>query len=282
MELLKGKELSQKIRQKIADEITWQKEKGNRAPGLVFIRVGEGPDSAAYLRSISRLAEKAGFNFTGKEVSSEISEKELIQLIQSYNDDDTIDGIMLSQPLPKHMDAYKVVNTIDPDKDAESQTVANAGKLLLGRANILPCTPEAVHQILLDSKCELDGKHCVVLGRSNILGKPMALIMLQENCTVTVCHSHTENLPEIASKADILISCMGRTKMVDSSYTNPDQVVIDVAMNVDEEGKLCGDIDFEDVADKVAAITPVPGGVGPVTNAILMQNTMVAYHAKIK
>lgn len=277
MNLIKGKDFSEKMRENIAKEVQDSLACGNSPPGLVFIRVGEGADSASYLRSIERQASKAGFYFQKEELPSEISEQDLLAVIEKYNNDSQIDGIICSMPLPKHISERKISSSIRHDKDVEAQHPYNAGKLLLAYADLIPCTPEAVHQLLLHSGYELEGKHCVVLGRSNILGKPVGLLMLQENCTVTYCHSRTRKLPEIASQADILISCMGRAKMVDETYTNPEQIIIDVAINVDENGKLCGDVDFDRVADKVKAITPVPGGVGPVTNAILMQNTMITY-----
>ncbi|MDO5015758.1 MAG: bifunctional 5,10-methylenetetrahydrofolate dehydrogenase/5,10-methenyltetrahydrofolate cyclohydrolase [Eubacteriales bacterium] len=277
MDLLKGKPVADKLKAEVKDRIAELESQGKRVPGLVFIRVGEGQDSASYLRSIEKQAVAAGMNFKKEEIASSQTEADLVKVIESYNANPEIDGIICSMPLPDHMDANKIRNLISPEKDVEAQSPINAGRLLLGTNNVYPCTPEAVRQILLHYGYPLEGKNCVILGRSNILGKPLALIMLEENCTVTVCHSRTKDLPAIASKAEILISCMGRAKMVDHTYTNPDQIVVDVAINVDENGKMCGDIDFDDVEGKVSAITPVPGGVGPVTNAILMLNTLACY-----
>lgn len=280
MELLRGKPVADKINAEIAAEIEELKNNNKRLPGLVFIRVGEGEDSAAYLRNIERQATNGGFNFFKEEMPSSAEEADLIALIETYNNNPEVDGIICSMPLPKHMDEGRIQEAISAKKDVEAQNPLNSGYLFLNNTEIYPCTPEAVRQILLHYDIELEGKNCVILGRSNILGKPLALIMLEENATVTICHSRTKDLAKIASQADILISCMGRAKMVDSSYTNPNQVVVDVAINVDENGKLCGDVDFEDVEGKVKAITPVPGGVGPVTNAILKKNTMIAYKSQ--
>lgn len=277
MQIIKGKEVANQIKAEIAEATQSYISAGKRAPGIAFVQVGDDPASSTYVANIIKAAEKVGFTCSENRLPATASEEEVIALIEKLNADSNIDGIICQQPLPKGLNSLKILSYLAADKDIDSIRDVNAGRLMLGRDGFVPCTPEAVMQLLKRNHFELDGKNVVVLGRSNVVGKPQAILMLRENATVTICHSHTKNLPEIASRADILVTAMGRAKMVGPEYTNPQQVVVDVAINLDENGKLCGDVDYEKVAEHVQAITPVPGGVGPVTNAILLENTLTAY-----
>lgn len=276
-QLINGKEISQAIREEARVECASYVEKGMRAPGLAVVQCGLDPASAVYVRNKEKACAKAGFASFKYELPETASEEEVLELIDRLNANEEVDGILVQLPLPKQIDEQKIIERIDPWKDVDAFHPANTGRLLLGLDGFLPCTPYGVVELLKRAGFELSGKNAVVLGRSNIVGKPQALLLLRENCTVTVCHSRTRNMEEICRNADILVTAMGRAKMIGDSYTNPEQVIIDVAINVDEDGKLCGDVDFDAVADKVKAITPVPGGVGPMTIAMLLKNTLKAY-----
>lgn len=276
-QLINGKEISQGIREEARVECASYVAKGMRAPGLAVVQCGLDPASAVYVRNKEKACEKAGFASFKYELPEAVSEAEVLDLVDRLNADEAVDGILVQLPLPRQIDEQKVIERIDPWKDVDAFHPANTGRLLLGLDGFLPCTPYGVVELLKRSGFELSGKNAVVLGRSNIVGKPQALLLLRENCTVTVCHSRTRNMEEICRSADILVTAMGKAKMIGESYTNPEQVIIDVAINVDEEGKLCGDVDFEAVREKVKAITPVPGGVGPMTIGMLLKNTLKAY-----
>ncbi len=277
-QVIDGKKISKALREKIQNEVAELKAAGKRVPGLAVIQVGDDQASSVYVKNQEKACEKAGFVFFNCQLPADTTEEALLQKVKELNEDPKVDGIICQMPLPEGIDADVVINNIRPDKDVDGFHPVNAGKLLQGKADaVLPCTPAGVIEMLKYEKIPLQGKNVVVLGRSNIVGKPAALLLLKENCTVTICHSKTQNLAEVASKADILVSALGRAKMVDASYTNSDQVVIDVGINRDENGKLCGDVDYEDVAPKVKAITPVPGGVGSMTIAILLNNTLKDY-----
>ena len=282
MKVLNGKEISQSLRDEARDECASYVAKGLRAPGLAVVQAGLDPASAVYVRNKEKACAKAGFASFKFELDENVSESEFLELIDKLNHDEKVDGILVQVPLPKQIDEQKVAAALDPWKDVDAFNPVNTGRLLLGLDGFLPCTPYGVMELLKRCNIELKGKNAVVLGRSNIVGKPQALLLLRENATVTICHSKTRDLPGICRKADILVSAMGRAKMIDETYVNPDQIVIDVAINSDENGKLCGDVDYEKVADKVAAITPVPGGVGPMTIGMLLKNTLKAYSRHMK
>ncbi len=282
MKVLNGKEISQSLRDEARDECARYVAKGLRAPGLAVVQAGLDPASAVYVRNKEKACAKAGFASFKFELDENVSESEFLELIDKLNHDEKVDGILVQVPLPKQIDEQKVAAALDPWKDVDAFNPVNTGRLLLGLDGFLPCTPYGVMELLKRCNIDLKGKNAVVLGRSNIVGKPQALLLLRENATVTVCHSKTRDLPGICRKADILVSAMGRAKMIDETYVNPEQIVVDVAINSDENGKLCGDVDYEKVADKVAAITPVPGGVGPMTIAMLLKNTLKAYRRHMK
>ena len=282
MKVLNGKEISQSLRDEARDECASYVAKGLRAPGLAVVQAGLDPASAVYVRNKEKACAKAGFASFKFELDENVSESEFLELIDKLNHDEKVDGILVQVPLPKQIDEQKVAAVLDPWKDVDAFNPVNTGRLLLGLDGFLPCTPYGVMELLKRCNIDLKGKNAVVLGRSNIVGKPQALLLLRENATVTVCHSKTRDLPGICRKADILVSAMGRAKMIDETYVNPEQIVVDVAINSDENGKLCGDVDYEKVADKVAAITPVPGGVGPMTIAMLLKNTLKAYRRHMK
>lgn len=282
MKVLNGKEISQSLRDEGRDECASYVAKGLRAPGLAVVQAGLDPASAVYVRNKEKACAKAGFASFKFELDENVSESEFLELIDKLNHDEKVDGILVQVPLPKQIDEQKVAAALDPWKDVDAFNPVNTGRLLLGLDGFLPCTPYGVMELLKRCNIDLKGKNAVVLGRSNIVGKPQALLLLRENATVTVCHSKTRDLPGICRKADILVSAMGRAKMIDETYVNPEQIVVDVAINSDENGKLCGDVDYEKVADKVAAITPVPGGVGPMTIAMLLKNTLKAYRRHMK
>ena len=282
MKVLNGKEISQSLRDEARDECASYVAKGLRAPGLAVVQAGLDPASAVYVRNKEKACAKAGFASFKFELDENVSESEFLELIDKLNHDEKVDGILVQVPLPKQIDEQKVAAALDPWKDVDAFNPVNSGRLLLGLDGFLPCTPYGVMELLKRCNIDLKGKNAVVLGRSNIVGKPQALLLLRENATVTVCHSKTRDLPGICRKADILVSAMGRAKMIDETYVNPEQIVVDVAINSDENGKLCGDVDYEKVADKVAAITPVPGGVGPMTIAMLLKNTLKAYRRHMK
>ena len=277
MNVINGKEISKIIREEARVECEKYVSEGKRAPGLAVVQCGADPASEVYVRNKEKACAKAGFASFKYDLPEETSEEELLKLIDSLNQNDEVDGILIQLPLPKHIDELKVIEKVDPWKDVDAFNPVNAGRLMQGLDCFIPCTPYGVVELLKRSGFELEGKNCVILGRSNIVGKPQALLMLKENATVSVCHSRTKNIAEICRNADILISAMGKAKMVDKSFTNPDQVIIDVAINVDEDGKLCGDVDYDGVAEHVKAITPVPGGVGPMTIAMLLKQTLTAY-----
>lgn len=282
MKVLNGKEISQSLRDEARDECASYVAKGLRAPGLAVVQAGLDPASAVYVRNKEKACAKAGFASFKFELDENVSESEFLELIDKLNHDEKVDGILVQVPLPKQVDEQKVAAALDPWKDVDAFNPVNTGRLLLGLDGFLPCTPYGVMELLKRCNIDLKGKNAVVLGRSNIVGKPQALLLLRENATVTVCHSKTRDLPGICRKADILVSAMGRAKMIDETYVNSEQIVVDVAINSDENGKLCGDVDYEKVADKVAAITPVPGGVGPMTIAMLLKNTLKAYRRHMK
>jgi len=272
--LIKGKELSEKIVEKIRQEVINYDKK----PGLAVIIVGNNTASRVYVAKKKNTAEKAGFNSSVIEFDESVSQAELENKIEILNKDNDIDGILVQLPLPKHINTYDIIEKIRPEKDVDGFHPENAGKLAIGlKPYAVPCTPYGIIRLLEENNIAIEGKNAVIIGRSNIVGKPMSYLLLNRNATVTVCHSRTKNLPEIASQADILVAAVGIPKFVKADWIKEGSAVIDVGINRTDEGKLIGDVDFEAVEKKAAYITPVPGGVGPMTIAMLLSNTLDLY-----
>lgn len=272
--VLDGKALAAKMKEELAEKT----KELSRKPGLAVILVGDNPASRVYVTSKRKDCEECGYYSEEYTLPAETPETDLLDLIEVLNGREEIDGILVQLPLPKHMDEKKVLLAIDPGKDVDGFHPMNVGKLVSGEEGFLPCTPSGVIELMEEYGVNPAGKHCVILGRSNIVGKPMALLMLRKDATVTVCHSKTPNLTEICQSADILIAAVGRRGLVTADMVKEGAVVIDVAINRDENGKLCGDCDKE-IYEKASAFTPVPGGVGPMTRAVLMKNTYLAAKA---
>lgn len=279
--LINGKEISTALKKRIAEEVLELKQKGV-TPGLAVIIVGNDPASEVYVGSKERTCKELGMYSEKYALPADTTEEELLELINRLNNDDKIHGILCQLPLPKHLDEKSVINSIAPSKDVDAFHPQNVGHIMVGDYDFLPCTPAGIMEMLRYEGIETCGKHCVVIGRSNIVGKPMAMLMLHANSTVTICHSRTQNLKEICREADILIAAVGKAHFVTADMVKPGAVVIDVGMNRPEGGKLCGDVDFSNVEPICSAITPVPGGVGPMTIATLMQNTLTAAKATLK
>ena len=247
-----------------------------RAPRLAVVLVGDDPASAIYVRNKERDCRECGIDCRDHRLAADTTQEALLALIRALNRDDTVDGILVQLPLPGHLDGAQVLRAIDPDKDVDAFHPENVGRLLLGQPRYLPCTPAGILTLLREYAIDPAGKHCVVVGRSNIVGKPLALLLLQADATVTVCHSKTPDLADQCRRADILVSAAGQAGLITADMVRPHAVVIDVAMNRGADGKLCGDVDFGAVAQRADYITPVPGGVGPMTRAMLMENTYQA------
>ena len=271
-----GKALAVQVKAQVRDEAA----KLARRPGLAVILVGDDPASRVYVSGKERDCAECGIASFEHKLPAETTQEELLALVRRLNGDPVVDGILCQLPLPEHLDAEQVVNAIAPEKDVDCFHPFNVGRMSIGEPVFLPCTPAGVMEMLRAYGVPIRGKRCVVLGRSNIVGKPMAMLLTQADGTVTVCHSRTENLAEITRQADILISAIGRAGFVTADMVKDGAVVIDVAMNRDESGRLCGDVDFAAVEPKTSYITPVPGGVGPMTRALLMRNILTAAKAR--
>jgi methylenetetrahydrofolate dehydrogenase (NADP+)/methenyltetrahydrofolate cyclohydrolase len=274
-QLIDGNALSKNIRAEVAQRTAALKARGV-VPGLAVILVGEDQASQVYVRHKVNDSQEAGLNSVLERYPATLAEAELLARIRALNEDPSIHGILVQLPLPRHMDTNKVIETISPAKDVDGFHVANAGALLIGRPGFWPCTPYGCMKMLETIGCELRGKHAVVIGRSNIVGKPMALMLLQKNATVTICHSATKDLKAHTLQADLVVAAVGKRNVLTADMVRPGAVVIDVGMNRNEEGKLCGDVDFAGVREVAGWITPVPGGVGPMTRAMLLVNTLEA------
>ena len=270
-QIIDGKKISQEIKDELREKVAALKEEG-KAFTLAVIQVGDDPASSVYVGNKKKACAYIGIESLSYELPEETSEEELLQLVKKLNEDSKVGGILVQLPLPGHIDEEKVLLSISPEKDVDGFHPVNVGNLSIGRPGFVSCTPAGVIQLLKRSGIEIEGKECVVLGRSNIVGKPMAMLLLRENGTVTVCHSRTKNLKEITRRADILVVAIGKPKFVDASFVKEGAVVIDVGIHRNENNKLCGDVNFDDVAPHASAITPVPGGVGPMTIAMLMSN----------
>ncbi len=270
-QVIDGKKISQEIKDELKEKVTALKEAGKEIC-LAVIQVGSDPASSVYVGNKKKACAYIGIESLSYELPEETTEQELLALIEKLNANQRVNGILVQLPLPKQIDEEKVIQAISPEKDVDGFHEKNVGALCIGSKGYVSCTPLGVIQLLKRSGVEISGKNCVVIGRSNIVGKPMALLLLRENGTVTVCHSRTQNIREITRQADILVVAIGKPKMIDASYIKEGAVVIDVGIHRDENNKLCGDVDFADVAPHTSAITPVPGGVGPMTIAMLMYN----------
>ncbi|HFI0126713.1 TPA: bifunctional methylenetetrahydrofolate dehydrogenase/methenyltetrahydrofolate cyclohydrolase [Streptococcus suis] len=276
MVVIEGKALAVKMQTALAEKTAQLKAEKGLVPGLVVILVGEDPASQVYVRNKERSALAAGFKSEVVRVPDTISEAELLELIEGYNQDDAWHGILVQLPLPAHISEEKVLLAIDPNKDVDGFHPTNMGKFWSGHPVMIPSTPAGIMEMFKEYQIELEGKSALVIGRSNIVGKPMAQLLLDANATVTIAHSRTKNLPELARQADIIVVAIGRGHFVTKEFVKPGAVVIDVGMNRDENGKLIGDVKYDEVADLASYITPVPGGVGPMTITMLMEQTYEA------
>ncbi|HGI3566934.1 TPA: bifunctional methylenetetrahydrofolate dehydrogenase/methenyltetrahydrofolate cyclohydrolase [Streptococcus agalactiae] len=275
-ELIDGKALSQKMQAELGRKVERLKEQHGIIPGLAVILVGDNPASQVYVRNKERSALEAGFKSETLRLSESISQEELIDIIHQYNEDKSIHGILVQLPLPQHINDKKIILAIDPKKDVDGFHPMNTGHLWSGRPMMVPCTPAGIMEMFREYHVDLEGKHAVIIGRSNIVGKPMAQLLLDKNTTVTLTHSRTRNLSEVTKEADILIVAIGQGHFVTKDFVKEGAVVIDVGMNRDENGKLIGDVVFEQVAEVASMITPVPGGVGPMTITMLLEQTYQA------
>lgn len=274
--IINGKEISASVKERIRLETEKLFNETGVKPGLAVIIVGDDPASRIYVNNKKKACTDIGFNSWEYALPAETAEAELLELINKLNADPSVHGILCQLPLPKHLDEKTVINAIDPKKDVDAFHPVNVGKIMIGDYDFLPCTPAGVMELIHSTGVSVSGKKCVVVGRSNIVGKPMAMLLLHESGTVTICHSRTKDLAAECREADILVVATGVAKMVKGDMVKEGAVVIDVGMDRDENGKLCGDVDFDSVAPKASFITPVPGGVGPMTIAMLMSNTLTA------
>lgn len=279
-EIIDGKYVSSKIRNEIKNEIALFKSESGIEPCLAVVQVGDNPASSVYVRNKHRGCLEVGIRSVEIKLDEQTSEEELLKKIEELNSDDSVHGILVQLPLPKHIREALIVNSITPDKDVDAFHPQNAGRIMLGGYDFLPCTPAGIMELLKHYNINVEGKECVVLGRSNIVGKPMAHLLLEKNATVTVCHSKTSELAKVTSRADVLVVAVGKPCFVRSDMVKSGATVIDVGINRTPDGKLVGDVDFYAVKDKVEYITPVPGGVGPMTITMLLKNTLIAAKKK--
>ncbi len=279
-QIIDGKAVSAKVREGLKGKAAELTAKGVK-PGLAVVLAGDDPASAVYVRNKEKAANELGFYSKMIKLPSDVSEEELLNIVRELNNDEAIHGILVQLPLPKGLDEKKVIAEISPEKDVDAFHVQNVGKIMLGEYDFLPCTPAGVMELLKEYGIQTRGKNAVVIGRSNIVGKPMAMLLMHADATVTICHSKTENLADITRHADILIAAIGKAKFITGDMVKEGAVVIDVGMNRDENNKLCGDVDFDSVSEKASFITPVPGGVGPMTIAMLMKNTVKSAENKL-
>ena len=271
--IIDGKAISLAIKDELKEKVAEYKNKGIDIT-LAVVKVGNDPASAVYVRNKEKACEYVGINSRTLALPEETTQEELLNIVRELNEDDTVNGILVQLPLPKHIEESEVLLAINSTKDVDGFHPVNVGKMVIGEDTFLPCTPAGIIEMLKRSDIDIEGKECVVIGRSNIVGKPMSLLMLKENATVTIAHSRTKDLKEVTKRADILVAAIGKPKFVTADYVKEGAVVIDVGMDRDENGKLCGDVDFESVEPKVSAITPVPGGVGPMTVTMLLVNCL--------
>ena len=271
--IIDGKQISLDIKNELKEKVARYKEQGIEIT-LAVVKVGNDPASAVYVRNKEKACEYVGINSKTLALPEETTEEELLNVVKELNEDKNVNGILVQLPLPKHIDESKVLLTIDSTKDVDGFHPVNVGKMVIGEDTFLPCTPAGIIEMIKRTDIDIEGKECVVIGRSNIVGKPMAMLMLKENATVTIAHSRTKDLKEVTKRADIIVAAIGKAKFVTADYVKEDAVVIDVGMDRDENDKLCGDVDFESVSKVASAITPVPGGVGPMTVTMLLVNCL--------
>ncbi|MFG6347261.1 MAG: bifunctional methylenetetrahydrofolate dehydrogenase/methenyltetrahydrofolate cyclohydrolase FolD [Lachnospiraceae bacterium] len=279
--IIDGKKVSQKIKDEVKEKVAALKAKGIETT-LAVIQVGNDPASTVYVGNKKKACEYTGIRSLAYEIPEETTEEELLKLVHSLNDRDDVDGILVQLPLPKHINEDRVIQAISPAKDVDGFHPQSVGALSIGEPGFVSCTPAGIIELLKRYNIQIDGKECVIIGRSNIVGKPVSMLLLRENGTVTVCHSHTADLKEVTKRADILVVAIGKAKFVTADYIKEGAAVIDVGMDRDENGKLCGDVDFESAVEKAGAITPVPGGVGPMTIAMLMNNCVYSAGLKLE
>ena len=277
MKIIDGKTLAENLRKNIAKEV----KQYSRPPGLAVLLVGDDQASQVYVRNKSRACVEVGFYSDQIHKSANITQEELLSEVQRLNENNNIDGILVQLPLPSHIDANEIIEAIIPEKDVDGFSSENVGKLSLNKPFISPCTPKGVIKMLDSIKCDLRGKDCVIIGASNIVGRPMAMEFLNAGATVQVCHKETKDIKQKAKSADIIVAAAGVANLVNSEWVKEGAVIIDVGINRLEDGSMTGDVDFDDVKDTVSAISPVPGGVGPMTIAVLLENTLTAYQAKL-
>lgn len=281
MSIIDGKLVAAQLKEQLKAEVEALKQQGV-VPGLAVVLVGEDPASTIYVRNKTKTCEELGLYAEKYALPKDTSQQELLKLIDELNANPKLHGILVQLPLPKQIDEQAVIKAIAPEKDVDCFHSSNVGKVMIGNSTIKPCTPEGIIHLLDAYDLEISGKECVIVGRSNIVGKPMAMLMLHRNATVTICHSQTKNLAEICRRADILIAAVGKANFITKDMVKPGAVVIDVGMNRDAEGKLCGDVAFDEVKEAASHITPVPGGVGPMTIVLLMKNTIEAAKAMVQ
>lgn len=271
--IMDGKAISAEIKEELKEKVAEYKKQGVEIT-LAVVKVGNDPASAVYVRNKEKACEYVGITSRTLALPEETTEEELLKVVNDLNEDKAVNGILVQLPLPKHIDESKVLLAIDSNKDVDGFHPVNVGKMVIGEETFLPCTPAGIIEMLKRTDVEISGKECVVIGRSNIVGKPMSMLMLKENATVTIAHSRTKDLKEVTKRADILIAAIGKAKFVTTDYVKEGAVIIDVGMDRDENGKLCGDVDFDSVSQVASAITPVPGGVGPMTVTMLLVNCL--------
>ena len=279
--IIDGKKVSQEIKDEVKEKVAALKAKGIETT-LAVIQVGNDPASTVYVGNKKKACEYTGIRSLAYEIPEETTEEELLKLVYSLNDRDDVDGILVQLPLPKHINEDRIIQAISPAKDVDGFHPQSVGALSIGEPGFVSCTPAGIIELLKRYNIQIDGKECVIIGRSNIVGKPVSMLLLRENGTVTVCHSHTADLKEVTKRADILVVAIGKAKFVTADYIKEGAAVIDVGMDRDENGKLCGDVDFESAVEKAGAITPVPGGVGPMTIAMLMNNCVYSAGLKLE
>ncbi|MEN0958962.1 bifunctional methylenetetrahydrofolate dehydrogenase/methenyltetrahydrofolate cyclohydrolase FolD [Listeria monocytogenes] len=274
-EIIDGKKLAKEIQEKVTREVAELVKEGKQ-PGLAVVLVGDNQASRTYVRNKQKRTEEAGMKSVLIELPENVTEEKLLSVVEELNEDKTIHGILVQLPLPEHISEEKVIDTISFDKDVDGFHPVNVGNLFIGKDSFVPCTPAGIIELIKSTGTQIEGKRAVVIGRSNIVGKPVAQLLLNENATVTIAHSRTKDLPQVAKEADILVVATGLAKFVKKDYIKPGAIVIDVGMDRDENNKLCGDVDFDDVVQEAGFITPVPGGVGPMTITMLLANTLKA------
>ncbi|EDF5561256.1 bifunctional methylenetetrahydrofolate dehydrogenase/methenyltetrahydrofolate cyclohydrolase FolD [Listeria monocytogenes] len=274
-EIIDGKKLAKEIQEKVTREVAELVKEGKQ-PGLAVVLVGDNQASRTYVRNKQKRTEEAGMKSVLIELPENVTEEKLLSVVEELNEDKTIHGILVQLPLPEHISEEKVIDTISFDEDVDGFHPVNVGNLFIGKDSFVPCTPAGIIELIKSTGTQIEGKRAVVIGRSNIVGKPVAQLLLNENATVTIAHSRTKDLPQVAKEADILVVATGLAKFVKKDYIKPGAIVIDVGMDRDENNKLCGDVDFDDVVQEAGFITPVPGGVGPMTITMLLANTLKA------